>query len=43
MKLGSKGTGNGEFRGVGGIATDSYGNVYVADPWNNRIQKFQPF
>ena len=24
----------------GGIAVDSSGNVYVADTWNNRIQKF---
>lgn len=44
-----KGTGDGQFNpindqgtgtGPGGIATDKAGNVYVADTWNHRIQKF---
>ena len=30
----------GEFSSPFGIATDSSGNVYVADTDNNRIQKF---
>jgi DNA-binding beta-propeller fold protein YncE len=37
---GSKGTGNGEFNGIGGISLDRSDNVYVADMENNRIQKF---
>ncbi|MBI5421096.1 MAG: DUF2341 domain-containing protein, partial [Parcubacteria group bacterium] len=37
---GSNGSGNGQFDGGSGIATDSSGNVYVADGGNNRIQKF---
>src|SRR4249919_3565176 len=31
---------DGSFRSPDGIATDSSGNVYVADASNNRIQKF---
>jgi DNA-binding beta-propeller fold protein YncE len=47
--FGSKGGGNGQFNpysedapgtGPGGIAVDSAGNIYVADTWNHRIQKF---
>jgi uncharacterized membrane protein/sugar lactone lactonase YvrE len=47
--FGSRGTGDGQFSqlndtaegtGPGGIAVDSQGNVYVADTWNHRIQKF---
>ena len=47
--FGSRGTGDGQFSqlndtgegtGPGGLATDSQGNVYVADTWNHRIQKF---
>ncbi|MEN6342621.1 MAG: PKD domain-containing protein, partial [Methanospirillum sp.] len=34
------GSGNGEFRGPGGIAVDSTGTVYVADTGNNRVQTF---
>jgi hypothetical protein len=37
---GSCGTGEGEFNDPNGIAVDSSGNVYVADTYNHRIQKF---
>ncbi|HVF43430.1 MAG TPA: PxKF domain-containing protein [Pyrinomonadaceae bacterium] len=38
---GTAGTGGGQFiAGAGGAAVDSAGNVYVADPGNNRVQKF---
>jgi sugar lactone lactonase YvrE len=37
---GSSGTGPGQFQAPGGIAIDPAGNVYVADPGNNRVQKF---
>jgi uncharacterized protein (TIGR03663 family) len=46
-----KGSGDGQFNpineggvgtGVGGIAVDAQGNVYAADTWNHRIQKFGP-
>jgi sugar lactone lactonase YvrE len=37
---GSNGTGNGEFNDPEGIAIDSSGYVYVAEYYNNRIQKF---
>jgi hypothetical protein len=38
---GTQGSGNGQFiAGAGGVAVDSAGNVYVADPGNHRIQKF---
>ena len=39
-KPGSKGGHGGEFNGPSGVAVDSSGNVYVADPVNHRIQKF---
>jgi DNA-binding beta-propeller fold protein YncE len=47
--FGAKGNGNGEFlpfsteaegTGPGGIAVDAAGNIYVADTWNHRMQKF---
>src|SRR6476619_1406535 len=40
---GIPGAGSGQFeKGVGGIAVDSAGNVYVADVINRRVQKFNP-
>jgi subtilisin family serine protease len=38
--FGTKGSGNGQFEGPEGLAVDPSGNVWVADPVNNRIQKF---
>ncbi len=40
LEFGSTGAGDGEFYDPQGIATDSNGNVYVADNGNYRIQKF---
>jgi streptogramin lyase len=37
---GGPGTGNGQFQGPLGIHADTYGNIYVADAGNKRIQKF---
>ena len=37
---GEKGSNDGQFNQPNGIATDSDGNVYVADRLNHRIQKF---
>ncbi len=52
--FGNEGSGNGQFIGLningsripgtgpGGIAVDAQGNVYVADTWNHRVEKFDP-
>ena len=40
LSWGSEGPGDGQFQYPRGIAVDSSGNVYVADSWNDRIQKF---
>jgi DNA-binding beta-propeller fold protein YncE len=37
---GSTGSGEGQFNGIRGIASDAAGNIYVADAGNNRIQVF---
>jgi len=39
---GSLGAGNGQFNNPFGIGVDLFGNVYVADGLNDRIQKFSP-
>ena len=39
-KWGSQGSGDGQFNSPRGIEVDTYGNVYVADAGNHRIQKF---
>ena len=38
--FGKPGSGNGQFGEVQGIEVDAGGNVWVADPYNARIQKF---
>ena len=37
---GSKGSGNGQFDGIGAIAVDASGNIYVSDSGAKRIEKF---
>ena len=37
---GSKGTGDGQFKIPHSLAIDLFGNVYVADTGNNRVEKF---
>jgi len=39
-EFGKLGTDPGEFRGPRGIGVDATGNIYVADNYNNRVQKF---
>jgi uncharacterized protein (TIGR03663 family) len=39
-KEGCQGDGRGQFNEPWGIAADQDGNVYVADTWNHRVQKF---
>ncbi|MEA2574768.1 MAG: hypothetical protein QOH93_2066 [Chloroflexia bacterium] len=49
LAFGAKGSADGQFAeisegsvgtGPGGLAVDKTGNIYVADTWNHRIQKF---
>jgi DNA-binding beta-propeller fold protein YncE len=40
MKFGSKGTAEGELEGPQSAATDHYGNVWITDYANNRIEEF---
>jgi DNA-binding beta-propeller fold protein YncE len=40
-QFGSSGTGNGQFHGLGGIASDpTTGDLYVSDTHDNRVQVF---
>jgi RHS repeat-associated protein len=38
--FGSGGSGAGQFDGIGGIAIDSHGDLWVTDRYNDRIEKF---
>jgi tripartite motif-containing protein 71 len=38
--FGSPGTANGQFNEIGGIEVDASANVWVTDPYNLRVQKF---
>ncbi len=38
--FGSHGSGNGQFKAPWDLTVDDDGNIYVADTWNNRLQKF---
>jgi len=40
MKFGTSGSGHGQFNWPYGIAIDGNDNIYVADYYNNRIEKF---
>ena len=40
LKWGSEGSGEGQFNRPSGMTVDTAGNFYVADTFNNRIQKF---
>ena len=40
FSFGSFGAGDGQFDGSTSVAVDDSGNIYVADTFNNRIQKF---
>ena len=41
-KIGSSGSGNGQFNCPLGVAFDASGHLYVADYLNHRVQKFNP-
>jgi tripartite motif-containing protein 71 len=41
-KLGTRGTGEGEFDHPEGVAVNAAGDVYVVDARNRRIQQFAP-
>ncbi|MBN2055559.1 hypothetical protein JW905_11585, partial [bacterium] len=42
MLVGGKGDKTGQFSGARGLAVDRSGNLFVADPGNHRVQKFDP-
>jgi tripartite motif-containing protein 71 len=41
-QFGEAGSGQGQFLGIGGIATNASGDLFVTDPGNYRVQEFGP-
>ncbi len=39
-QFGSEGSGEGQFKGIGGLASDASGDIYVTDTGNNRVEEF---
>ena len=39
-QIGSEGSGESQFKGIGGLATNSSGDLYVTDTGNDRVQEF---
>ena len=39
-QIGSEGSGESQFKGIGGLATNSSGDLYVTDIGNDRVQEF---
>jgi Subtilase family/NHL repeat len=39
-QVGSEGSGEGQFKGIGGVASDGSGDIYVSDSGNGRVQEF---
>ena len=42
VQWGSFGSGEGQFHTPQGIAVDRFGEIYVADSMNDRIQRYSP-
>lgn len=42
LKIGTKGSGDGQFNSPFGVGVDNAGNIYVADTGNQRVQIFDP-
>jgi len=41
-EFGSEGSGEGQFEGIGGIASNASGDIYVSDAGNHYVQEFSP-
>jgi DNA-binding beta-propeller fold protein YncE len=41
-QFGKEGSGEGQFKGIGGIASDATGDIWVTDSGNNRVEEFSP-
>jgi RHS repeat-associated protein len=42
MQFGEEGTGQKQFKGIGGIATNAAGDLFVSDSGNGRVEEFSP-
>ncbi|XP_013392187.1 tripartite motif-containing protein 3-like [Lingula anatina] len=41
-QYGTRGSGDGQLCGPGGVCTDSFGHIFIADYWNHRIVALSP-